>query len=133
MIYITCWKKTKRGYTSKRKYINGYGFVDSLSSAFNSIKPTFQNIGSYIAQNKDLIAKPLLGAAGDLAAFGLTEAGKAVITKLVNKKEEPQDEKNTEILQNLLGVSNIIGSGIKSFQIYLFIYINIRDGHIKYS
>ena len=115
-------KKTKQGYTSKRKYIHGQGFIDSLSSTLSSIRPTLQNFGSYLVQNKDLIAKPLLGAVGDLAAFGLTEGGKAVITKLLNKKTKSEKEKSSEILQNLLGVprvepsvSNIIGSGIKQF------------------
>lgn len=114
-------KKTKHGYTSKRKYIHGQGFIDSLSNAFSSIRPALQNVGSYLVQNKDLLAKPLLGAVGDLAAFGLTEGGKAVITKLLNKNK-PGNEKSSEILQNLLGVPrvepsvpNIIGSGIKQF------------------
>lgn len=113
-------KKTKHGYTSKRKYIHGQGFIDSLSNTLSSIRPTLQNVGSYLVQNKDLIGKPLLGAVGDLAAFGLTEGGKAVITKLLNKR--PGNEKRSEILQNILGVprvepsvSNIIGSGIKQF------------------
>lgn len=115
-------KKTKHGYTSKRKYIHGQGFIDNLSNTLSSIRPTLQNVGSYLVQNKDLIAKPLLGAVGDLAAFGLTEGGKAVIAKLLNKNKKPGNEKSSEILQNLLGelrvepsVSNIIGSGIKQF------------------
>ena len=73
-------KKKQSGYSSRRRLIHGMGFVDSLSSMFSSFKtaalPTLQNIGSYIKDNKDLIAKPLLGAAGDLAASGLTMAGK---------------------------------------------------------
>lgn len=73
-------------------------------------------MGSYIVQNKDLLAKPLLGAVGDLTAFGLTEGGKALITKLINaRKKENTNKKSDEILQNILGVSNIIGSGIKQF------------------
>ena len=50
--------KKQTGYSSKRKYVQGRGFVDSLLS-------TLRNVGSYISQNKDLIAKPLLGAVGD--------------------------------------------------------------------
>lgn len=97
--------KTRHGYRSKRKYVHGQGFIDSL-----------KNMGSYIVQNKDLLAKPLLGAVGDLTAFGLTEGGKALITKLINaRKKENTNEKSDEILQNILGVSNIIGSGIKQF------------------
>jgi hypothetical protein len=113
----------KNGYSSQRKYIQGRGFVDSLSSSL-------KGVGSYIAQNKDLIAKPLLGAAGELAAFGLTEAGKSLITHIINKKKSKVDPnlspKSLEILQNLMAkeessnqqpmpVSNIIGSGIKRF------------------
>src|SRR6476619_4293719 len=67
--------RRNKGYSSKRKYIQGQGFVDSLRS-----------IGSYVAQNKDLIAKPLLGAVGNLVAFGFTEGGKDLITHLLIKK-----------------------------------------------
>ena len=115
-------KKAKRGYSAHRKYIQGRGFVDTLSNAFTSMKPTLQNIGSYVSQNKDLIAKPLLGAAGDLAAFGLTQGGKALLTKMINKVQDKKstenlDQKGLEILQSMLdgNVSNIIGSGIKKF------------------
>ena len=115
-------KKTKRGYSLQRKYIQGKGFVDSLSSVFNSMKPTLQNIGTYVSQNKDLIAKPLLGAVGNLAALTVTQGGKALITKIMNKTQNKKsdqnlDPKGVEILQNILGnnVSNIIGSGIKQF------------------
>ena len=50
--------KRKQGYGAKRKYVQGRGFVDSLTSSLKSI-------GSYISQNRDLIAKPLLGAVGN--------------------------------------------------------------------
>src|SRR2546426_2072958 len=127
----------KQNYSSKRKYVQGRGFVDSLSS-------TIRNVGSYIAQNKDLIAKPLLGAVGDLAAFGVTEAGKSVISHIINKninknrksKSDSVDSilspKANEILQKLMTntdqqsvpvsipvsvpVENIMGSGIKQFK-----------------
>ena len=115
-------KKAKRGYSLHRKYIQGRGFIDTLSNVFTSMKPTLQNIGSYLSQNKDLIAKPLLGATGDLAAFGLTQGGKALLSKMINKTEEKKsidiiDPKRLEILQNMVkdNVSNIIGSGIKKF------------------
>ena len=115
-------KKAKGGYSSHRKYIQGRGFVDTLSNAFTSMKPTLLNIASYVSQNKDLISKPLLGAAGDLAAFGLTKGGKALLSKIINKSRnkesvEKLDAKGVEILRNVLdsNVSNIIGSGIKKF------------------
>ena len=123
----------KTGYSSKRNYVEGRGFVDSLSS-------TLKNVGSYISQNKDLIAKPLLGATGDLAAFGLTEAGKSIITHIINKKRKSNSNSNSnsnsvestlspksiQILQSIMSndtpefqqsipVENIIGSGIKRF------------------
>jgi hypothetical protein len=114
--------KRSRGYSSQRKYIYGKGFVDSLRS-----------IGSYITQNKDLLAKPMLGAVGNLGAFGLTEGGKALITHLINKKRDnkvsvnnsdlPQlSSKGKEILESIINsqssnnpVTNIIGSGLKKF------------------
>ena len=38
----------KHGYTSKRKYIHGKGFMDSFTSGL-------KGVGSYILQNKDLL------------------------------------------------------------------------------
>ena len=109
--------KRKRGYGAKRKYVQGRGFVDSLTSSL-------KGIGSYISQNRDLIAKPLLGAVGNLAATGLTEGVKALTNHIINKKAQkgsPKlDEKAVAVLQNIIGdssipVANIIGSGIKKF------------------
>ena len=106
--------KRTRGYGARRKFIQGKGFVDSLSSSLRSI-------GSYVSQNKDLIAKPLLGAVGNLAATGLTEGTKALLNRILSKKagvktESPQlDSKSQAILQNIIGaesaLGNIIGSG----------------------
>src|SRR5260221_11791899 len=111
-------KKRINGYSSKRKYIPGKGFVDSLSASL-------RGVGSYIYQNKDLLAKPLLGAAGNLAAFGLQEGGKALLSHIMNKKtnrvDSPTqlDPKSKAILESIIGgsspVTNIIGSGIKRF------------------
>jgi hypothetical protein len=116
----------KHGYSSKRKYVQGKGFIDSLTSGL-------KGIGSYISQNKDLLAKPLLGAAGDLAAFGLLEGGKAAINTIKNRKREKTSKvvnidpglspKDIEILKSIMSVDNqqqipvgnIIGSGIKRF------------------
>src|ERR1044072_893793 len=121
----------KHGYLSQRKYIQGTGFVDSLSS-------TLRGVGSYISQNRDLLAKPLLGAVGDLAALGVTEGGKSIISHLINKKRKNNVDqidsklppKSVEILKSLMAsnsdsniplnytqtpVTNIIGSGIKRF------------------
>jgi hypothetical protein len=117
----------KHGYSSKRKYVQGSGFMDSLTSGL-------KGVGSYISQNKDLLAKPLLGAAGDLAAIGLLEGGKAAINAIKNRKREKAGKvqntiidpglsaKDIEILQSIMSVDNqqipvgnIIGSGIKRF------------------
>jgi len=116
--------KRKHGYNAKRKYIQGKGFIDSLTSSL-------RGISSYVSQNKDLIAKPLLGAVGNLAATGLTEGTKALFNHIIKKNTQnkitpnsntnspPLDAKTLAILQNLMGdsnvpVSNIIGSGIKT-------------------
>jgi hypothetical protein len=39
----------KHGYSSKRRYVEGKGFMDSLTSGLKGIR-------SYISQNKDLLA-----------------------------------------------------------------------------
>lgn len=128
------------GYRSQKKYVIGSGFIDSLSSIFNSVKssvlPTLSGVGSYLKTNKDLILKPLLGAVGTLGAKALTEGIPAVIKKIQQKnKSNPllqqnndtvpdltilEDPKFKELLQNAIiqpststPVSNIIGSGYK--------------------
>ena len=120
----------KKGYGKHRKYVQGKGFIDSLYSSMG-------NIGSYISQNKDLIAKPLLGAVGNLAAAGLTEGTKALLNHIIQKNAKSKahenkvstnqnqtqlDPKSLSILQDIISannssnpVSNIIGSGIKKF------------------
>ena len=103
-------REKKHGYSSHRKYIHGTGFMDTLRS-----------IGTYVVQNKDLLAKPLLGAVGNLAAAGLTEGGKALLTRMLNKKKSTVpmalDAKSQAILQSIINdpvpVTNVIGSGIK--------------------
>ena len=117
----------KHGYSSQRKYIQGTGFVDSLSS-------TLRGVGSYISQNKNLLAKPLPGAVGDLVAFGLTEGRKSVISHMINKKRNNNQShsslfpKALEIIQSLMASNSnsnipfnnpqtpaIVESGIKRF------------------
>lgn len=116
-------KKNAYGYSQKKKYITGRGFVDALSNVFNSLKasavPTLRSVVSYVSNNKDLIAKPLLGAVGSLAATGLTAGVPALISHIMNKNKKQvtvDDPKYKEILQSILPrtpVTNIIGSGIK--------------------
>ena len=123
--------KNTYGYSRKKKHITGRGFVDTMSSVFNSFKssltPAFRSVSSYVGANKDLIAKPLLGAIGSLAATGLTAGVPALINHIANKNKNrsepklPDDPKYKEILKSLLvesqpqgpPVSNIIGSGMK--------------------
>lgn len=118
-------QKYSYGYSQKKKYIIGRGFVDSLSNVFNSIKssavPAIKSISSYVSNNKDLIAKPLLSAVGSLAATGLTAGVPAIVSHIMRRK----DPKYQEILHSLTPeatphqpparspVTNIIGSGIK--------------------
>ena len=117
-------------------YVNGSssparGFVDNMSSVFNSLKSSlapafFRTVSSYVSTNRDLIAKPVLGAIGSLAATGLTAGVPALLSHLANRNKNhtsprlPDDPKYKEILQTLLAepasgppVSNIIGSGTK--------------------
>ena len=79
--------------------IHGRGFVDTL-----------KGIGSYVNQNKDLIAKPMLGAVGDIAAFGMAEASKALIRKITAEKNKQLSTESRQILESLKS-----GSGIKRF------------------
>jgi hypothetical protein len=92
-------KNNNHMYTSKRKYIQGSGF------------------GSYILENKDLIAKPLLSAVGNIGAMALTEGSKYLLNKLANSSAKNTtspsahlDEKSKQIIEELKR-----GSGIKKF------------------
>ena len=125
------------GYSRKKRYITGRGFVDSMSSVFNSLKaavvPTLRNISSYASANRDLIAKPVLGAVASLTAKGLTEGVPALINHIAKRNRVgdvmtdsklPNDPKYKEILQSIMSstsgsassqsspVTNIIGSGV---------------------
>ena len=77
------------GFSNSKKYIEGQGFVDIMSSAFRSVVPALKSVGtsmtSYLDKNKDLIAKPVLGAIGALAATGLTAGVPAMISHIVNR------------------------------------------------
>ena len=96
--------------SSERKLILGEGFVDIL-----------EGIGSYVSQNKDLIAKPLLSAVGNVGALAATEASKAIIRRLAQQPINKESAENETKLQNISSkysnppVGNIIGSGIKKF------------------
>ena len=136
--------KTKYGYSNRKKHVTGRGFVESLSNVFNSLKssatPVLKSIGNYIVENKDLIAKPLFGAVGSLAATGLATGVPALLAHIANRNRkknnantlmqrevvsENLEPKYKEILQNIINskrndsfsnpLTNIIGSGIKSF------------------
>jgi hypothetical protein len=159
--------RNRYGFSSNKKHVIGTGFVDSLSSIINSIKasaasaaPIFKSVGNYVVDNKDLIAKPVLGAIGSLAAAELSAGIPAIISHIAkrnriknnadqgfngNKQQwfngssgqqevlsENLEPKYKEILQNIVKsknnnssnsssnnmqnpLTNIIGSGIKSF------------------
>ena len=62
-----------------------------MSSVFNSLKsiaaPTFRNIAAYVSTNKDLIAKPVLGALGLLATTGLTTEVPALLCHIASRNK----------------------------------------------
>ena len=131
------------GYSNKKKHVTGKCFVDSLSSMFNTIKsataPLLKTVGNYVSENKNLIAKPILGALGSLAATGLATGIPTIISHIANRSKkkhidnhvlqhdvvnENVEPKYKEILQNIVNSKNNnsygnpltnIGSGIKSF------------------
>src|SRR5215510_2911038 len=102
-------KKVNGGYSTHRKYIQGQGYSEFIDA--NAVKPIF----NYISQNKDPLAKPLLGAA---AAFGFSETGKALLTKIMNRNPNTKlTAKGEEILNNITGApaGAPVGAGIKKF------------------
>ena len=108
-----------RGYSKRKKLIVGKGFVDSLSDIF-------RDVGSFVSNNKDVIAKPLLGALSTLAAKGITTGIPALLNRMKDRNKnnnitlQPEfklDEGSKEILRTILPkeeVSNIIGSGVQN-------------------
>src|SRR5579863_6440667 len=121
--------KNRYGYSRNKKYITGRGFVDAMSSIFNFLKSSLalRSVGNYISTNRDLIAKPVLGALGSLAATGLTAGVPALLKHIVNRNKSQaseakivDDPKYKEILQGMImtpsqqtPVTNIIGSGVR--------------------
>src|SRR5271163_109021 len=120
--------KSRSKYTNKKKLVIGRGFVDTMSNIFNSIRPTLKNVGSFIKENKDLIAKPILGAVGQLAATGISKGVPTLLSTIMNRKKQQQlpatalTKKSEEILNAILSreapndiipTTNIIGSGYK--------------------
>jgi len=120
------------GYSTNKKYRVGRGFVDSLSSIFNSIKssamPALKGVGSYLVTNKDQILKPMLGAVGTLGAKALTEGIPALINRISKKNklvsavppevdpamlDDPIYKKLLKDMTTPIPVTNIIGSGNK--------------------
>ena len=138
--------KTKYGCSSRKKHVTAKGFVDSMSNVLSSLKssaaPVFKSIGNYVVENKDLIAKPLLGAIGSLAATGLSAGVPTIIAHIANRNKKKNSSNNQmqtvpqevinedlepkyeDILRNIINsrrddsssnpLTNIIGSGIKS-------------------
>ena len=96
-------KKKNQMYTSKRNMVYGSGFVDTLTGIL-------KGIGKYIFQNKDLIAKPILQAAGEVGGLALTEGSKALIKKLSVDQKKELDPSSKQILDRLVS-----GSGVKKF------------------
>jgi len=105
-------------YTNKRKYVQGSGFMN--------------DVGSYILENKDLIAKPLLGAVGNIGALALTEGSRWAVNKLMNSALQANsradaaapvpklDEKSKQIIEELKrgnrqASPHQVGMGIKRF------------------
>src|SRR5277367_146400 len=97
--------KNTHGYSRNKKLIMGRGFVDTMSSVFNSLKatvaPAFRSMGSYVSKNRDLIAKPVLGAVGSLAAKGLSEGVPALISHIANRNRSRGSQMKIPDIQNI--------------------------------
>ena len=78
--------KSRSKYTSKIRLVIGRGFVDTLSSIFNSIKPALQNVSSFIRDNKDLIAKTVLGVARQLVTTAINKGIPSTISSIMRRK-----------------------------------------------
>src|SRR5271157_573655 len=97
------------GYTIHKKHVTGRGFIDTFRNLTSSV-------GTYMVNNKDLIAKPLLSAVGSLGALGLTTGVPAIINHIMSRKQNqnltkapqtpkiPDDPKYKEILDSLMTV-----------------------------
>ena len=92
LLYIMLVSRYYYGYSNKKKQVTGKGCVDSLSSIFNTIKsataPVFKSVGNYVSDIKNLIAKPILGALGSLAATGLATGIKTIISHIANRNKK---------------------------------------------
>jgi len=100
-------KKQNTNYLKRAKYVQGAGFMDVLGG-----------IGSYIAQNKDLIAKPLLSAAGETGALLMNEGARAIIERL--RKKDGKGIKNRLVMNEsaratIERLKKKEGRGIKKF------------------
>src|SRR5271157_5437254 len=114
------------GYTIHKKHVTGRGFIDTFRNLTSSV-------GSYMVNNKDLIAKPLLSAVGSLGALALTTGVPSIINNIIRKQNQnltktpqtpkiPDDPKYKDILDSLMTaqaqqpqtstpVTTLIGSG----------------------
>src|SRR5271165_3365799 len=75
------------GYTIHKKHVTGRGFIDTFRNLASSV-------GSYMVNNKDLIAKPLLSAVGSLGALGLTTGVPAIINHIIRKQNQKTSPKH---------------------------------------
>ena len=95
-------RKRSKNYSKRVKHVRGAGFMDIIKS-----------FGSYINQNKDLIAKPVLAGIGELEVYAVNKGVKALMDKILSK--ERVENKGVKAMEKILSrqrVENIIGSGI---------------------
>ena len=80
--------KNTYGYSDHKKYVSGRGFVDKMAQILTPALKGLKSVGSYLTENRDLIAKPILGAIGTLGATASTASFPAIIYHIakINKK-----------------------------------------------
>ena len=104
------WSRLQYGYSNKKKYITGRGFVETITSIIKSVLgtskqlmssavPALKNIGMYVKENRDLIAKPVLSAVGSLGAVSVLTGVPAILMHIANRNKKQLHQWKSKLKQ----------------------------------